>query len=422
MALDATSDSWNKPFKVGFCQTSVSATKSESLAHAKAAVAEAVSKGAQLVIIGEMFSCPYATKFFREYGERLPIPDTVAALLKKSRATPDEMMFEEVLACVEGAFTYRAVPFVNGDVSSKAGENAGSAKVFSFGKLLGLGVDDTLALFGQHYRDVKSSPDGKSHGNIRAFMKTGWDAVSFPSGLALYSIPVTSADNPSIKMLADLAREHKIWLVGGSVPELEGDEVYNTCLVFTPDGAIAAKHRKVHLFDIDVAAADGRPAIKFKESDVLTAGDQLTLVDLPWCRAGVGICYDVRFPEYALALRNRGAKLLLYPGAFNMNTGPAHWSLLARGRANDAQCYVAMVSPARSANKDDYQAWGHSMMASPWAEVLVEMEHEPGVQVVEVTPSEVDRIRASVPTSNQKRGDLYVPYADGGDGKRLKTD
>mmetsp|Transcript_82343 Transcript_82343/g.255935 ORF Transcript_82343/g.255935 Transcript_82343/m.255935 type:complete len:255 (+) Transcript_82343:2-766(+) len=211
--------------------------------------------------------------------------------------------------------------------------------------------------------------------------------------------------------LSELARRHGVWLVGGSLPELAGDKVYNTCLVLSPDGAVVARHRKAHLFDIDVAATEGRPAMRFRESDVLSAGDQLTLVDLPWCRAGVGICYDVRFPEYALALRRAGARLLLYPGAFNMTTGPAHWSLLARARAVDAQAYVAMASPARSPDPEDYQAWGHSMLVGPWADVVAEAGHGPEVLVAEVDPAEADRIREQVPTSGQKRADLYVPYA-----------
>lgn len=412
----------NAKFKMGFCQTHVSKTKAESLENARAAVVQAVGMGADLVVLGEMFSCPYATKFFREYGERLPLPAAAQAFLTKAKAAPADVVFKEAIACIEACCAYTAVPFVNGDVTSKAGENAGSCKVLSFGKLAGLSEEDTLTLFGEHYQNVKASPEGTSHPNIREFMKTGWAGVSFPAGSGLSLIPKNEdGENPSVQLLSDLAREHKIWLVGGSLPELEGDRVYNTCLVFNPEGGIAAKHRKAHLFDIDVAATESRPAIKFKESDVLTAGEGVSLVDLPWCRAGLGICYDIRFPEYALALRNRGAKLLLYPGAFNMTTGPAHWSLLGRARAVDTQAYVAMVSPARSADKADYQAWGHSMLVSPWAEVKTEAEHEAGVWVVDVDPAEVDRIREQVPTTNQKRDDLYVPYADDQANKRLRT-
>jgi len=304
----------NAKFKIGFCQTDVFADKARSLQCARDAVGQAVSQQADLVVLGEMFSCPYATKFFREYGEQIPA-------------------------------------------------------------------------------------DGEP-------------------------IPEASL---TVKTVSDLARSHKIWIIGGSVPEILEDRVYNTCLVFNPSGEIVARHRKTHLFDIDVAATATRPAIKFKESDVLSPGEQLTMVDLPWCRMGIGICYDLRFPEQALAMRRRGAKLLVYPGAFNMTTGPAHWSVLARGRACDTQSYVALASPARSSNAEDYQAWGHSMLVGPWADVLVEAEHEPIVLVTEVDPAECDRIRGQVPTSFQKRADLYVPYADA-DGedehtsKRVKSD
>mmetsp|Transcript_31178 Transcript_31178/g.70882 ORF Transcript_31178/g.70882 Transcript_31178/m.70882 type:complete len:420 (+) Transcript_31178:88-1347(+) len=409
----------NEKFKVAFCQTHTSKDKAVSLENAKAAMAKALGMGADIILLGEMFSCPYATKFFREYGERLA-PPALQGLLDRAAKSPNEIAFEEVLKCIESAYTYRAVPFANGTVSSAAGENAGSAKVFSVGRLLGLGPEETLLLFGQHYRDVKDSPSGTSHANIRAFMQSGWAGIKFPEGLSL--TPIETAHAQTVSMMSDFARSNKVWIVGGSVPELEGDKVFNTCLVFAPDGGISAKHRKAHLFDIDVAATDKRPAMKFKESDVLSAGEQLTLVDLPWCRAGVGICYDVRFPEYALALRQQGAKFLIFPGAFNMTTGPAHWTVLARGRAVDTQSYVALCSPARSTDPADYQAYGHSMLVSPWAEVATEAEHEPGVWISEVDPSEVDRIREQVPTSYQKRGDLYAPYAGlDGDAKRPRT-
>lgn len=404
-------------FKLGFCQTSVSKDKKVSLENAKSAVDKVVGMGAQLVCLGEMFSCPYATKFFREYGERL-VPPAVQALLDKAKASPAELAFEEVLACIEGAYSYQAAPFSNGGVSSKAGENAGSAKVLSLGKLAGLSEQETLVLFAQHYRDVKASPEGTNHANIRAFMRSGWGGVEFPAGICLTPKPGVGAD--TFAMLSELAKKHKVWLVGGSLPELEGDKVYNTCLVFSPDGGLAAKHRKAHLFDIDVPATDKRPAMKFKESDVLSAGEKLTLLDLPWCRAGLGICYDVRFPEYALALREQGAKLFIFPSAFNMTTGPAHWSILARARAVDTQSYVALASPARSKDPGDYQAWGHSMLVNPWAEVALEAEHEAGVWVVDVDPSEADRIRQQVPTSYQKRGTLYAPYAALESNKRPK--
>lgn len=152
--------------------------------------------------------------------------------------------------------------------------------------------------------------------------------------------------SPSIHMLCNKAISTNAWIIGGSVPEVDTDsKVYNTCIVVNSEGEIVAKHRKIHLFDIDVPGK-----IRFKESDSLTAGQSATLFDTPWGPIGVGICYDIRFPEYAMLLRQRGARFLIYPGAFNMVTGPAHWELLQRARAVDNQCFVAMCSPARDEN------------------------------------------------------------------------
>lgn len=141
------------------------------------------------------------------------------------------------------------------------------------------------------------------------------------------------ARSPSLAMLLEVARDCGVLLVGGSIPEARGGKFYNTCVVVRPNGRVAALHRKVHLFDIHVPGG-----ISFRESDTLSAGDSLTLVDTSWgFSLGLGICYDIRFPEMAMVLRARGAKLLLFPGAFNLTTGPAHWELLQRARAVDNQ-------------------------------------------------------------------------------------
>lgn len=177
--------------------------------------------------------------------------------------------------------------------------------------------------------------------------------------------------------------------------------MYNTCVVFGPDGAILTRHRKVHLFDIDIP---GR--ITFRESDTLSPGSALALFDTPWGRAGVGICYDLRFPQLAMLLRQAGAAILFYPGAFNMTTGPAHWELLQRGRALDTQCYVAGVSIARNpASK--YTAWGHSTIVGPWGDVLATTEEGPATVYADLDMGRVATIRDQIPVSKQVRGDLY---------------
>eukprot|EP01066_Platyproteum_vivax_P012913 Platyproteum_vivax@DN5873_c0_g1_i2.p1 len=209
-------------------------------------------------------------------------------------------------------------------------------------------------------------------------------------------------DSKAVKMLVETARKHKIWLVGGSVPELSGANIYNTCVVVDPEGLIVGKHRKVHLFDIDIPGKQ-----TFKESDVLSPGSDVTVIPTPWGSIGVAICYDMRFPELAMCMRKRGAKLLVYPGAFNATTGPMHWKVLVQGRATDNQCYVAACAPALSQDKNDYQSHGHSMVAGLHGDLKIEMGTSPGVECCELDMDLVDQVRQNIPISFQKRHDLY---------------
>lgn len=231
-----------------------------------------------------------------------------------------------------------------------------------------------------------------------------YSTASFPQYAE--AVPVVGGkpnikDSPSIAMLIEKAKEKKIWLIGGSVPEKDEGKIYNTCIVVDPKGNIVAKHRKVHLFDIDVPGK-----IKFKESDSLTAGESPTIVETPWGLIGVGICYDIRFPEYAMLLRQLGARMLIYPGAFNMVTGPAHWELLQRARAVDNQLYVAACSPARD-ESGGYVAWGHSSVVSPWGEVVATTEEGEATVFADVDLKKVEEMRDSIPCWKQKRADLY---------------
>ena len=140
--------------------------------------------------------------------------------------------------------------------------------------------------------------------------------------------------------LSALARERGIWLIGGSIPELEGGNVYNTSFVYAPDGSCAARHRKTHLFDIDVAGGQ-----RFMESETLTPGSDITTFETPWGTMGLCICFDFRFEELARLMTLRGAKVLFVPAAFNLTTGPAHWELLFRQRAVDNQVLPSAPRP-----------------------------------------------------------------------------
>ncbi|KAA8495166.1 Omega-amidase NIT2 [Porphyridium purpureum] len=212
-----------------------------------------------------------------------------------------------------------------------------------------------------------------------------------------------AALSPSVQMLLETAQETGMYIVGGSVPEITQDgKVYNTSLSVSPQGQLVAKHRKVHLFDIDVQGG-----IRFMESDTLSPGQCMTTFDMAnGVRVGVSICYDIRFPELSMLMAEAGCQLLCFPGAFNMTTGPAHWELLGRARALDNQLYVAMCSPCRDVQAS-YHAWGHSSLFSPWGEVLATTEEKEDIVVGTVDLKRLESVRSSIPVRKQKRSDLY---------------
>lgn len=208
-------------------------------------------------------------------------------------------------------------------------------------------------------------------------------------------------DSPTLTRISALAREHKIYILAGSIPEKEGNNLFNTSYLFDKSGNIIAKHRKMHLFDIDV-----KDRITFKESDVLTAGNDFTIADTEFGKIGIGICYDIRFPELARIMVENGALILFYPGAFNMTTGPAHWELLFKSRALDNQVYCVGVAPAL--NEDaSYHSFGHSIITNPWGDIIAEADTKEELIIGEIDLSEIKKIREELPLLKNKRRDLY---------------
>ena len=200
-----------------------------------------------------------------------------------------------------------------------------------------------------------------------------------------------------------LAADHGIYLVSGSMPERDEEgRIYNTSYVFDRKGHQIGKHRKMHLFDIDIKGGQ-----YFKESDTLTPGDQVTVFDTEFGRMGLCICYDFRFPELARLMVDKGAQVIIVPAAFNMTTGPLHWELMFRQRAVDNQVYTIGAAPARDLNAG-YHSWGHSIAADPWGKVLMEMEEKPAVKVVELELDEVKKVREQLPLLKHRRGDIYA--------------
>lgn len=207
----------------------------------------------------------------------------------------------------------------------------------------------------------------------------------------------------STSRIRTLAKKHEVIIIAGSIPEQEEgeEEIYNTTYVFDQHGELLGKHRKMHLFDIDIPGK-----ITFKESDVLSRGEKITVLDTEFGKIGIGICYDVRFPEIFQIMEKEGAKFVVVPGAFNMTTGPAHWELLMRSRALDNQVYIAAVSPARNKNSS-YQAYGHSMIVDPWGKVLEELEEKESFIYRELDFDYQEKVRRELPTRKNRPQDLY---------------
>jgi len=202
--------------------------------------------------------------------------------------------------------------------------------------------------------------------------------------------------------LSDLSRKNKIILVGGSIPEKdEAGKIYNSSYVFDEQGNLIGKHRKMHLFDIDIPEQ-----IYFKESDVFTAGNSLQIIRHKDLTFAVIICYDIRFPELARLAALEGAQLLIVPAAFNLTTGPAHWELLIRTRAVDNQLFVIAASPALNPEAS-YHAWGHSMAADPWGTVINEGKTGEEIIYVQLDLSIINKVRRELPLIQHRRNDIY---------------
>ena len=207
---------------------------------------------------------------------------------------------------------------------------------------------------------------------------------------------------PVWQQLSEYANQYGIYLIGGSMPEKDAEgKVYNTSYIFDRQGKQIGKHRKVHLFDIDVTGGQ-----TFKESDTLTAGDHDTVFDTEFGRMGVILCFDIRFPELARMMVNDGAKAIFVPAAFNMTTGPAHWELSFRTRALDNQIYMIGCAPMRDESAG-YISWGHSIVTDPWGRVIDMLDEKEGVLLTELDLDYEEQVREELPLLKSRRKDMY---------------
>ena len=247
-----------------------------------------------------------------------------------------------------------------------------------------------------------------------------WNAPYAAERFAAFAEPIpepgaqlSEGPSPSLAMVARFARRHGVAVIAGSIPEQGMDgRIHNTATVIDASGVLRAKHRKLHLFDVDVPGG-----IRFRESDSLSPGEAPTVLSGAGdpLRTGMSeppnlgliICYDVRFPELPLLMQQRlGCTLLACPAAFNTTTGPRHWHLVMRARAMDTQCFLLACSSARPAG-EGYPSYGHSLVVDPWGAVIAEAGEGEQLLMAELDLSQVAAARQAIPTGFQRRHDIY---------------
>ena len=213
-------------------------------------------------------------------------------------------------------------------------------------------------------------------------------------------------DGPAHALFAETARRHDVWLHCGSIHVAAPDgRAYNTSVVFAPDGSVAARYRKIHLFDVDIP--DG---VTHRESDTVAPGEELVTCDVDDWRVGLSVCYDLRFPELYRALTLAGARLLVVPAAFTFYTGRDHWEVLLRARAIENQCYVLAAGQVGAYSADGNttaRSNGRSMLIDPWGTVISCATDTVGLVVGDLDASRLETVRTEVPSLANRRPDVY---------------
>jgi predicted amidohydrolase len=204
---------------------------------------------------------------------------------------------------------------------------------------------------------------------------------------------------PIFGAMRDLARAVGRYLLLGGFPERSrrGDRIHNTAVLLDPEGAVAARYRKVHLFDVDLAGGT-----RFRESDAVEAGAEPVVAALPWGGLGLSVCYDLRFPELYRRLAAAGARVLAVPSAFTAETGKDHWHVLLRARAVENQAFV--LAPAQFGHHGGARrSYGHALVVDPWGTVLAECGDHPGLAVADLDFDYQDQVRARFPALRHRK-------------------
>jgi predicted amidohydrolase len=241
---------------------------------------------------------------------------------------------------------------------------------------------------------------------IRAAAKDGAQFVATPEnttlmapdGGAKLAHSYDEARDPALPVFGELAKELGIWLLIGSLAiKVSETKTANRSFLFSPDGKIAARYSKIHLFDVNLPSGE-----QYRESNTVAGGDEAQVADTPWGRIGLSVCYDIRFPQLYRQMAKAGAFAFTAPSAFTETTGKAHWHVLLRSRAIENGAF--MIAPAQGGlHTNGRRTYGHSLIVSPWGEILAEGGTEPGIFAAEIDPWLSEDARGKVPSLEHDR-------------------
>ena len=219
-----------------------------------------------------------------------------------------------------------------------------------------------------------------------------------PDGGAKLAHSYDEAHDPALPVFSALAQDLNAWLLIGSLAiKVSDTKTANRSFLFAPDGNIAARYSKIHLFDVELASGE-----TYRESNTVEGGNEAVVADTDFGRIGLSICYDLRFPQLYRRLAQKGAFLFTVPSAFTVPTGEAHWHVLLRARAIENGAFV--IAPAQGGtHANGRKTYGHSLIVAPWGEILAEAGTEPGVIVADIDPAQSAKARARVPNLQHDR-------------------
>jgi len=218
------------------------------------------------------------------------------------------------------------------------------------------------------------------------------------SSKLLFAKTMAEQGNPAVERFVSLASELKLWLhIGSMAIKLSDTKVANRAFLVSPEGNIAARYDKIHMFDVDLPGGES-----YRESKNYQPGAQAMLAELPWGQIGITTCYDLRFPSLYRTLSKAGASFLTVPSAFTMQTGKAHWHVLLRARAIETGCFVFAAAQGGS-HETGRDTYGHSLVVSPWGEIIAEGGTEPGVIFADIDVGLVADARSRVPSLQHDR-------------------